>query len=158
MPFMARWPGRIAPAATSPLPTYFPDIMPPIAELTGSRNPLPDGLDGVSLVPTLLGRPASQRVHPFLYWEYTRVGNWQELTYVDDGPQQAVRMGDWKLVRMRTTAPYELYDLDADPNETADLAADHPALVAKMTRLAEGSHEEPVSQAEPETPEGRRFR
>ncbi|MAF12380.1 N-acetylgalactosamine 6-sulfate sulfatase (GALNS) [Candidatus Poribacteria bacterium] len=158
VPFLARWTGRIEPATVSPLPTYFPDVMPTIAELTGSDEHLPGGLDGVSLAPTLLGRPDDQAEHPFLYWEYTRVGNWQELTYVDDGPQQAVRMGGRKLVRMRTTEPFELYDLDTDPNETTDIAGDHPALVAEMTRLAEAAHTAPVSQAEPDMPEGKRFR
>lgn len=157
VPFMARWPGHVEAGTTSPLPTYFPDVMPTLADLTNSREHLPDGLDGASLAPTLLGRPDDQHVHPFLYWEYTRVGNWRELTYVEDGPQQAVRMGRWKLVRMRTTVPFELYDLEADPNETTDLASEHPSLVTEMTRLAEGSHEEPVSQAEPQAPEGRRF-
>jgi arylsulfatase A-like enzyme len=157
VPLVVRWPGRVEAGSTSDLPAYFPDCMPTICELTGATASLPDDIDGISLAPTLLGRPDEQRQHPFLYWEYTRVGNWQEMTYVEDGPQQAVRMGRWKLVRIRTTVPFELYDLAADPNETTDLAAEHPTLVAEMTRLAEASHTPPVSQAEPQAPDGRRF-
>ncbi|MBT3265979.1 arylsulfatase [Candidatus Poribacteria bacterium] len=157
VPMLARWPGRIEAGAVSPLLTYFPDFLPTIAEFTGSAEHLPDGLDGVSLAPTLLGRPEDQTEHAYLYWEYSRVGNWQEMTYVEDGPQQAVRMGQHKLVRMRTTEPFELYDLDADPNETTNIAPDHPAVVAEMTRMAEEAHTEPASQEEPTAPEGRRF-
>ncbi len=157
VPLAVRWPGPVEAGATSDLPAYFPDFMPTIADLTGTADHLPEDIDGLSLTPTLLGRADEQEEREFLYWEYTRVGNWQELTYVEDGPQQAVRMGRWKLVRLRTTVPFELYDLEADPNESTDLAAEHPALVAEMTRMAEASHTPPVSQAEPQAPEGRRF-
>jgi arylsulfatase A-like enzyme len=45
---------------------------------------------------------------------------------------QAVRMGDWKAVRLKPGAPLELYDLARDVGETRDLAAAHPDVVARI--------------------------
>ena len=45
---------------------------------------------------------------------------------------QAVRMGDWKAVRAKPGAPLELYDLKRDVGETSNVAATHPAVVAKI--------------------------
>ena len=50
-------------------------------------------IDGISMVPTLLGQPQTNR-HDFLYWEFH-----------ERGFQQAVRMGDWKAIRPRAGAP-----------------------------------------------------
>ena len=49
---------------------YYPDIMPTLAELAGAGEALPGRLDGISLLPTLLGTPDRQKTHDFLYWEY----------------------------------------------------------------------------------------
>jgi arylsulfatase A len=59
--------------------------------------------------------------HPPLYWEFT-----------ERGFQQAVRMGQWKALRLKAGAPLELYDLDADLGETRDLAATRPEIVARV--------------------------
>ena len=94
--------------------------MPTFAELAGVEPP--EWTDGISLVPTLLGRGEQPR-HDHLYWEYH--GLW-------DGAQ-AVRMGRWKAVRLGghddPRAPIELYDLETDPGETTDVAAAHPEIV-----------------------------
>ena len=39
VPFMARWPGEIAPGRVSDYVGYFPDILPTLAELTGAPDP-----------------------------------------------------------------------------------------------------------------------
>ena len=81
-PFIARWPGRIKPGTTSDLLTTFVDFLPTAAELAGA--PAPPGLDGISIVPTLLGRQQKVR-HDFVYFEI-----------YEPFFQQAVRWGDWK--------------------------------------------------------------
>ncbi|MEY2881024.1 MAG: Arylsulfatase [Verrucomicrobiota bacterium] len=120
VPCIARWPGKIARGAVSPLVSDFADMFPTFAELAGA--PVPAGLDGVSLVPTLLGRPAAaQALRPHFYWEAA--------------PQQAVRQGDWKLFRAAPGRAPELYHLGRDLGETTNLAATEPAVAARLTAL-----------------------
>lgn len=157
VPMFARWPGTIPAGVREDLVFYFPDMMPTLAELAGASRLLPGNIDGISIVPTLLGNRGKQKKHDYFYWEYVRVGNWQTLEFEKDGLQQAVRMGDWKAIRMRASVPYELYDLQTDPGETNDLAALHPERVAKAETLARKSHV-PMPQVEPEMPPGKRFR
>lgn len=125
IPFIARWPGKIAPGSVTDFLGYFPDLLPTIAEVTGATAPA--DIDGVSFLPTLLGKNDEQKQHDYLYWE---IGNWT-----------AIRQGDWRGVRPKANAAWELYDLAADPGETKDLAAAKPEELAKLVALAEKAHE-----------------
>ena len=117
VPMVAWWPGTIPAGRVSDHPWAHWDVLPTLAELTGSRAPA--GLDGMSMAGALRG--GSSPTHPFLYWEFH-----------ERGFQQAVRMGRWKAVRLKSAAPLELYDLATDPNEQHDVAATHEAEVAKI--------------------------
>ena len=55
VPMVVRWPGKIKPGSVSDLPWYFPDVMPTLAELAGVSKEVPADIDGISIVPTLLG-------------------------------------------------------------------------------------------------------
>ncbi len=128
IPFLARWPGKIQPGQVSDLITYQPDIMPTLAELTGAEAP--DDLDGISILPTLLGEEAvgrEQETHEMLYWEYRG--------------SIAVRMGHWKAIKPKQNEDWELYNLETDVSESNDIAADHADILAKMQAFAKASHE-----------------
>jgi len=132
IPFVVRWPGKIEPGRVSDLLCYQPDMFPTLAEITGAKPP--DDLDGISIVPELLGEEAAGRKQPqheYLYWEY--------------GRQTAVRMGDWKAIRPLPDAAWELYDLSKDLSEEHDVAADHPDVLEKMKAHAAEAHE-PVEE------------
>jgi len=118
VPFIARWPGRVAAGSTSALPAAFWDVFPTLADVVGAATP--SGLDGVSIAPTLLGE-GTQPPREYLYWEFQ--GN------------QAVRLGDWKAYRMKDADAVALYDLATDIGETRDVAADHPDVVARVTEI-----------------------
>jgi len=131
VPMIARWPGKIKPSTTTDHPSAFWDVMPTIAELTGTKAP--EGIDGISFAPTLLGQSDGQEQHEHLYWEFSGYGG-----------QQAVRVGDWKAVRqnmLRRNNPeplkIELYNLKDDIGESRDVAADHPEIVARMRKIME---------------------
>lgn len=119
VPYIARWPGRIKPGGTSEHISAFWDFLPTCCELIGVEPP-PD-IDGISMLPTLLGQPQQQKKHEYLYWELNG--------------QQAIRMGKWKALRPKPDAKIELYDLDADVGEAHDLAQENPKLVAKMDEM-----------------------
>ena len=57
---IVRWPGRVAPGGVSDLPWYFPDVMPTLTELAGATDTAPKDIDGISVVPTLLGDKAAK--------------------------------------------------------------------------------------------------
>jgi len=134
VPFIARWTGRIKPGTQSDHVCAFWDVLPTVAELTGSKSPA--GIDGVSFAPTLLGRGGDQKVHHHLYWEFPSYGG-----------QQAVRLGPWKAVRqnmLRKTNPdplkIELYHLPTDPGEKRDVAAEQPQVVARAREIFRKEH------------------
>ena len=127
VPFVARWPGKIAPGRTTDFLGYFPDVLPTIAEVVGVATPA--DVDGISFLPTLLGAAAGrpQKVHDYLYWEFN---GWT-----------AVRQGNWRAVKPVKATVWELYDVAADPGETKNLAADKPDALAKLKELAAAAHQ-----------------
>jgi arylsulfatase A len=126
VPLVVRWPGVIEAGQVSDHVWAFWDVFPTLAEL--ARAKAPDGLDGVSMLPALLGAGRSGHEapeHEFLYWEYGNVLGQAPI-------RQAARWGKWKGVRADLDGPLELYDLATDLGETTDVAADHPEIVARI--------------------------
>lgn len=119
VPFIAWWPGQIEAGSRSDHISAFWDMLPTYAELAGAE--IPDGLDGISMVPALTGQ-GEQKEHDYLYWEF-----------LERGGRQAVRIGDWKAVRLdmsdNPSAPIELYNLSSDPGEQVNIAAQHSDIV-----------------------------
>jgi arylsulfatase A len=116
-PSIARWPGHIKADVVSEQVWAFWDLMPTLAELTGQKAP--PAMDGVSILPALTdGKPVE---HPPLYFEFH-----------ERGFTQAVRMGDWKAVRLGTKLPIELYDMKTDFAEAKNVAAEHPEVVKRI--------------------------
>lgn len=116
VPMIARWPGHIESGTVSDHQSGFWDFLPTLAGLVSMQSA--SDTDGLSILPTLLGTPAEQRNHEYLYWEYHG--------------KQAVRMGDWKAIRHGVGQPIELYNLASDIGEQNDLAAESPDIVARI--------------------------
>jgi len=130
IPFIAYWPDKIKAGSVSDHLGYFPDIMPTLAELAGTKAPTTS--DGISIVPTLLGETETgrqQQQHKYLYWE--------------DGKSSAVRMGSWKAVKPEGAEQFELYDLSRDIEEANDVAGQHPAVLQKITAFSREAHSPP---------------
>jgi arylsulfatase A-like enzyme len=127
VPMLARWPGKIAAGRESPLLWYFPDVLPTLVELAGVKAP--GDIDGLSIVPELIGETAAgrrQQQHEHLYWELNN--------------QVAVRSGNWKAVQPGRQQPWELYDLSRDVSERHDLASQEPAMLERLKEIAAKSH------------------
>lgn len=116
VPMIVRWPGQIPAGKTSDAVWSFVDFMPTALEIADAEY---DGdLDGSSALDLLKTGDARERDRLY-YWEFPE----KELT-------QAAREGRWKVVRPAKNALLELYDLSTDPNESKDVAKDHPELIA----------------------------
>lgn len=130
MPFLAVWPGTIEPGKETSHLAAFYDFLPTACELAGVEPPA--YVDGRSYLSALKGE-APAAAHDFLYWEF-----------YEGGRSQAVRQGKWKAVRTglraHPEAPWELYDLEADPGEARDLATEQPEVVRRLAALAAEAH------------------
>jgi len=119
VPFVARWPGRIKPGSESDYVGAFWDFLPTCAELLGVQPP--EDVDGISILSVLLGRPDRQKKHEYLYWEL--------------GGQQAVRLGDWKAVRLKPDEAIQVFNLTKDIGERIDVAGQNPDVVARVEAI-----------------------
>jgi arylsulfatase A-like enzyme len=122
VPALARWPGKIAPNQVSDHIWAFWDFLPTAAEMAGAQAP--SGIDGISIVPTLLGK-GKQQQHDYLYWEFTQ--------------NQAVRKGKWFAHRANGGA-IELYDLISDPQQSIDLSKSNRKEVKKIAQIMDEAH------------------
>ena len=127
VPMIARWTGRIAPGTQTSHLSAFWDVLPTLCEAAGIG--VPENSDGISFLPTLLGKTRAQDQHPHLYWEFPGYGG-----------QQAVRVGEWKAVRTGLKrqggdTSVQLYNLARIPDESEDLSRDYPEIVENMQRI-----------------------
>lgn len=145
-PFIARWPGHIPAGSVCREPAMTIDILPTVAKIIGADLPKLK-IDGLDIGPLLRGEKDAKSPHDAFYFYYAQ----NEL--------QAVRSGKWKLMlphtyrsmagqpqgkdgtpgrykQVKIEAP-ELYDLDADANETTNVATAHPDEVKTLLSYAE---------------------
>ncbi|MFM7209927.1 MAG: sulfatase, partial [Verrucomicrobiota bacterium] len=123
VPFIVRWPGKIAAGSTHDAPTAHVDLFPTLLELAGAARPR-QTLDGESLLPVLLGKASGlKRAAIFQHFPgYLGAGPglWRTT------PVSVIQAGDWKLMEYLEDGHLELYHLKEDLGETRNLAATHP--------------------------------
>lgn len=130
VPSMVRWPGKIEAGRVSDFQWAFWDVMPTVAEL--AQTQAPEGLDGISIVPELLGE-REQPEHEYLYWTWgggyaVRVGNWKGVVEVcvdDDGDIPRPSLHDKMF----------LFDVVQDPSEMHDRSVEHADQVQFLKNL-----------------------
>ncbi len=124
-PMIAWWPGKIKQGSTTDHISAFWDVMPTLTEIAGAKSS--ENIDGLSFLPVLLGK-GGQKEHESMYWEFH-----------EQNGRQAVRKGNWKLVRYQVLIPAktttELYDLSKDLGEENNVAGKHPEIVADLLKI-----------------------
>lgn len=127
VPCIVRWPNRVAAGTVCSDIAAGIDLYPTIARICGAKVPADRTIDGVDLARHLgLADAPADDDRPFLYVLGPRI--------------EAVRVGRWKLHLSKAQATVTaLYDLDADPSETTDLAENEPEVVARLSALIEAA-------------------
>lgn len=117
VPMIVSWKGQIESGTQSDHISAFWDFLPTACDLAGIETP--SGIDGISMLPVLRGQ--EEETHESLYWEF-----------IEAGGAQALRKGKWKLVRNQVISQppgtIELYNLEEDPGERNNVAADYPGI------------------------------
>lgn len=123
-PMIAFWKDKILPGTTSDHISAFWDVLPTFAELVNVENPA--NIDGISFLPTLLGKQDEQQEHEYLYWERNQT--------------QAIRKGDMKAVisynKNTHQQSVEIYNLFQDPFEKNNLADTLTEVTEEFIELA----------------------
>lgn len=145
VPCIMKWPGVIPEGEICNRLASAIDILPTLAEITGAS--LPDKkIDGVSILPLMLGDITASPRHEFYY-------------YYQQNSLEAVQLDFWKLVLPHSGRTYrgykpgndgwpgatgteiitavQLYDLRRDPGEWYDVAGTYPEKVKELEALAE---------------------
>lgn len=138
VPLVMRWPAKITtdsrlqPGNNCDQVVDVTDLLPTFCELAGVPHPV--GIDGVSIAPTLLGR-GHQRQREFIIHE---AGNAHSI--IRGGHKLVRSVNDRRAKQNKTVSrvTLALYDLNTDPAESQDIAADNPQLVQELERLLLG--------------------
>ncbi len=130
-PLMIQYPKKIRPGSFCEVPVTTPDLYPTLLELAGLPLKPRQHVDGVSLLPLLEQTDEKQQAsleRDTLFWHFPHYGN-QGGT-----PAAALRQNQYKLIRFFEDDRIELYDLEQDIAESKNIADQHPALAARLSR------------------------
>ncbi len=134
VPYILRWPARLAAGGRFPHPVSSIDLLPTIAAAAGAELPADRVIDGSNLLPYLAaGQTAAP--HEVLFWR--------------DGSYQMVIARGWKLQQSERPARTWLFHLDADPTEQRDLASTQTEKVAELKALLAAHNAEMQAPAWP---------
>jgi len=164
LPMLLRWPAGLPSARTVESMIHFTDWLPTLLAAAGAEPPADLALDGIDVLPVLRGEGGRVPSQRFWQWNrYTpagecnaamRDGKWK-LVRPAIGALMAVSPADFAMdvdakyhpekypdilrdalpqADSAVAAPSQLFDLDADPSESCDLAAAHPDRVLRMER------------------------
>lgn len=126
VPCAIRVPGVTTAGSTTQVPAVTVDLFATLCDAAGLE---PGPIDGSSLMPTLQGLPQPDLSTRTLYFVRREGGD----RYAGETINAVIRER-WKLVRNDPFAPRELFDLETDPFETRDLAAERPDIVRDLAR------------------------
>ena len=158
VPFLARWPGKIAPGTVSNETICHVDLMATVAAIVGTKLPANAGEDSVSLLPLLQGeklnRPLREAtVHHAASGKFAiRKGEWVLIDAPSGDDNNAKGEPQWlkdERGYTRHTLPGELFNVRDDVGERRNQLAEHPEIARELKALLEKYRREGRSTAGP---------
>ena len=135
VPLFFWWPGRVPAGRRAAETVELIDVMPTLLELSGLAAP--KGIQGASLVSLMSDGAHAGWPRPAI----TEASGRPDPGVATAEESYALSLGGWKLAHHVVRAPdrpeFELFDRKKDPLDTTDLAAQHPDVVARLTRELE---------------------
>ena len=130
VPTIISWKGKVAEGKESNFPFAFWDYLPTFADIL--QNDIKGETDGVSILPTLLGK-GEQDQRDYFYFEFQEIGG-----------RQAVIQGDWKLLHLdiRNGGKYELYNIASDPSENHNIIEQFPDISEELKTIMKDARTE----------------
>jgi arylsulfatase A len=137
-PCFIRWPDTIAPGLRISQVAMHADLLPTLLELCGLpvESPLP--LDGRSLAP-LLRQDGNTAWPDRILLEFKSWGAARQPAL------GAARNQKYRAVRENARRGWELFDIESDPQEAVNVAADHP----EVLRQLQGAFDQVVNEVKP---------
>jgi len=160
VPGIMRFPGRIKGGAVSDVPVNGTDVLPTLCAIAGVEPKTAKPLDGANVLPAIIAGKPVERPKPLFWWMFHARG----------GKQACMRIGQWKIMArmapqsdpprdMSGAAPpkgqkpmafikkadlgdFELFNLSKDPNETTNVAKQHPEKFAELKKLFIATHKD----------------
>jgi arylsulfatase A-like enzyme len=137
VPFIVRWPGHTTAGRVDEHTVLAAvDLYPTLCAVAHASLPAGWSFDGQDMSQTLFNEPTART--KTIFWEYGRKSkffNYPGNVY-DRSPHIAVREGKWKLLVNADGSATELFDVEADPNETIDHVQDQPEIVQRLRAAA----------------------
>lgn len=127
VPYLIHMPGQKK-SRNCDVPVVSYDLLPTLTDLCGVSVDPKAQLDGVSLRPLLVNSRHASIQERDLFWHKAS----QRPVSTGDYVATAVRSGKYKLLDFYMQKRVELYDLEKDPGETTNIAAEHPDIVQEM--------------------------
>ncbi len=124
VPALLEWPARFPKPRAISAPASTSDYVPTILGILNGKLPANDGMDGIDLMPILEGKRLKRDV-PIAFETMGNTRGSARLAWVEER---------WKLLTNLDGSEDMLFDLAADPGETTNLAAKHPAECARMRK------------------------
>jgi arylsulfatase A-like enzyme len=127
-PLFFRYPAMVSAGASCDVPVSGIDFYPTLLELAGVPTPRNQKIDGCSMVSLLQGGNDSEMEQRDLFWHYPHYGN------QGGDPSSIIRSGPWKLIHYYEDGHDELYHLERDPGEQADVLAENARKATELRR------------------------
>lgn len=140
IPFLARWPGKVAAGSKTDQLVGQYDLMATAAEIVGAQVPVNAGEDSVSILPILLGKDKGPIRESLISQSIRgsfaiRRGQWKLNLCPGSGGWSEPRPGRAELSGM---PEFQLYDLANDPGETKNLYLEKPETAEELKKLLVG--------------------
>ncbi|NBQ57327.1 MAG: N-acetylgalactosamine-6-sulfatase [Opitutaceae bacterium] len=151
-PFIVRWPNKVKPGTISEHVSGFQDFLPTTADLAGAK--VTAECDGISFLPTLLGQKDQQKQHPYLFWYASEKGGkrsvlkWPwKLLHLNTGSADSSDESESTAAKKRPASVkalvVELFNLETDPTESKNVAAENPQLLGELEAIMQQAWRDP---------------